>query len=184
MDTEAAVVGILKANICAVELDALAETLRPLVAALPPLREWSADDEWTPAECAQNTARRFVETHTHQEVEKDPWLTLENLRRSLGEMQLHHREVTAVEALGDFYGYKAFAKAWYLDDGPGEATVTLYRRADPVDFCTPLLTLHAGATRREAELMLTAFEAGHKRGRADGIAHIRNGFRELVLADD
>ncbi|MGE8130078.1 hypothetical protein ACQKQD_24160 [Methylobacterium sp. NPDC080182] len=184
MDTESAVAGILAANIFLVEHDALAEALAPLVAALPPLREWNEDDEWTPAECAQNTARRFVETHAHQDVKTDPWLTLENLRRRLGEMQIRHREVTAVEAIGDFYGYRAFAKAWYLDDGPGEATVSLFRRDDSVEFSAPLLTLHVGATRREAELMLTAFEAGHKRGRADGIAHIRNEFRELILADD
>lgn len=183
MTSETAVAAILSVNICGVALDALAQTLSPLVAVLPPLREWNVDDEWTPAEAAQDAAQRFVEMHGRQNEDRDDWFALEELRRHLAELQLRHREVGAVAALGDFYGYDVRAKAWY-DDGPGEPTVSLLRRGKAAGKSTARIDLPAGATRRDAELVITAWEAGHTRGMADGIARIRNGVRELLLTDD
>lgn len=184
MTSETAVAAILSVNSFGVSLDALAQTLSPLVAVLPPLREWNVDDEWTVAEEAQDAARRFVEMHGRQNDDQDEWFALEGLRRRLAELQLRHREIGAVAALGDFYGYDVRAKAWYDDKGPGEPTVSLWRRGEAAGKSAAYIDLPAGATRRDAELVITAWEAGHSRGMADGIARIRNGVRELLLADD
>ncbi|MRI55118.1 hypothetical protein D8770_14275 [Methylobacterium sp. DB1607] len=185
MDAETAVAALLAVNIYAVEQDELAGILAPLVAALPPLREWSEDDEWTPAEEAQDTARRLVETYQANFRGRDTWLVQEQRRRyrhHLGEMQLQHRQVTAVAELGEFPGYQAFARVWY--DDVGGPRVSLWRVADSRDTTPPILTLAAGTTRREALIAIEAWEAGYQRGKREGVAEIRRGVRELLLPED
>ncbi|UMY18782.1 hypothetical protein MMB17_05555 [Methylobacterium organophilum] len=182
MDAETAVAALLAVNVYAVEHDELAGILAPLVGALPPPRDWSEDDEWTASEEAQAAARRFVETHGAKDRERDPWLALEERRRRLGDMQLRHREVTVVAALGELPGYKAFARAWY--DDVGGPRVSLWRVADSADLTLPLLTLAAGTTRREAQIAIAAWEAGYQRGKREGVAGIRRGVRELLLPED
>lgn len=163
--------------------DTIAAELAPHVAAAPAIREWSEDDEWTAAEQAVSAARLFVEGAAATEVENEIWRLNEHqvdrLRR-LRRMQMAHRESVVRDRLGDFPGYRIIVHDWM----PFGMRVEVYEPGASLDTDLPIIAInpdeHKETTRREVELSIDAWKAGHERGLREGAERIRKGMKALL----
>ncbi|GEL44422.1 MULTISPECIES: hypothetical protein [Methylobacteriaceae] len=152
----------------------IAAALSPHVIAMPVLRDWSCDDEWDAVEEACSTARLFVEA-VELPSGKDPWMTCQNYFDRLRKMQVAHRKNIILDRLGTFPGYKLRVQAWGACD-----RIQIWPNELSIDLTAPILSLDANATRREVEIAIDAWNAGHNRGLNEGADRIRQGIRDLL----
>lgn len=159
--------------------DAIAAALAPHVAAAPKLRDWYEDDEWTAAENAVSAARLFVEGVANT-IEDDTWLRNQNQLDRLHWMQKAHRESIVRDRLGDFPGYKIQVHDWM----PFGMRVEVYEEETSFDTDLPIVAInpdrYTETTRREVELSIDAWKAGHERGLREGAERIRKGMKALL----
>ncbi len=178
------------AAILAFDIDAhsghetIAAALAPHVAAAPAIREWSEDDEWTAAENAVSAARLFVEGAANTtEDEDENWRLNQNQvvrLRNLRWMQKAHREIIVRDRLGDFPGYKIQVHDWM----PFGMRVEVYEPEASIDTDLPIVAInpdrYTETTRREVELSIDAWKAGHERGLREGAERIQRGIKALL----
>lgn len=155
--------------------DTIAAALAPHVAAAPVLRDWSEDDEWTAAEDAVSAARLFVEGVANPTGD-DPWLLNQNQLDRLRRMQKAHRESVVRDRLGEFPGYKIRVYDWW----PLGVRVHVWEGDASIDLDPSILDLDTDTTRREIEIAIAAWKAGHQRGSREGAERIQRGIKALL----
>ena len=157
---------------------AIAAALAPHAAAAPSLREWDCDNEWTAAEEAVSVVRLFIERVASKSNpdENDQWWRCQNTLDRLRFMQSGHRKSLVYDRLGTFPGYTVRIDEWM----PGHPVIRIYPSTGCTDLATSMFTLDKDATRREVELSIAAWKAGHERGLIEGRDIVKDGIKALL----
>lgn len=149
--------------------DDIASMLLPIVALLPPVREWDEDRPWTPVEDAISAASLYVEYATGAD-QVYPWSDrLWKLKARLKRDLARHRELLVQEALGEFPGYVVTAR---LHDAFSE--IAVWREKDLPSPGVMLLSVPFDVTRRELGIAIQACEQGYAMGKVRGVSEVRS----------